>query len=779
MALNNFMKHDWLHRHFWLRVGGLTGCLVAGLGLILILAGFLWAGLVVVALGTAAAVAGLVVEIRAAMEISSSRRGFAGSFSAAQVLLATLVLVEINAFSFFYYHRFDLTGHEFTIPADIRQQLSQLRGDTTIVVHLTHNFGMLAGNIDDYDFAAEREVIERVQDLAEEFREFGPQFKVHVLDKKDKHYREKLDQLTADAPELSAAINHTSEDSVFVLAQHKVQTLGFQQIFQLDKRASASADGGRGNLVLNYQGERPFAVKVLNSDERKPRVAVCVVHPQLGTESSSEDLTLAGLKRALAARGFETRDIILKTNFRQDRATGRLTADPAVLTYDDTKYEQLEDAVSASDDNIVAVRDEIKQIDQTLKKFRNTKSLKKLRKEFFPDAEGELTEEDRQFNIKRLEAMIRGRENYVKNEENKKKLIRAEQHKIDLPEMAEQRRLVDLKAKLARKLADCDLIILPRMTIFNAARGQAIDNQIYQLDPAQVEAIKDFLKQGKPLLACFGPPTDPFGGMPRDPIHGGGSDGVETMLRELGINLGNETVLYRDERQSYMVDRRGPLLIFGAQVPVPPVEFAWQEAGRGSANRAERPTHERPNPVARSLQLTIAGIAPSSTDANLDLRLRNPRPVDSLGGSFKYDPTFLMTDPTAWKEMQPMATGESKAPSPGRDGTRQISIGVAIETALPKHWKPKEDRVRVAAIGHGGVFIGKQLSPVQERLLADTCNFLLGRDNMLNTQNETWSFPRVHLSQGAKRLWQWGLLIGLPMAFGYAGIIVLLKRSLR
>ena len=50
--------------------------------------------------------------------------------------------------------------------------------------------GQLNDKPDAYDYAAERKVVEKVQDVIDQFREFGPQFKVSVLDVEEEGYNQ-------------------------------------------------------------------------------------------------------------------------------------------------------------------------------------------------------------------------------------------------------------------------------------------------------------------------------------------------------------------------------------------------------------------------------------------------------------------------------------------------------------------------------------------------------------------------------------------------------------
>ena len=73
---------------------------------------------------------------------------------------------------------------------------------------------------------------------------------------------------------------------------------------------------------------------------------------------------------------------------------------------------------------------------------------------------------------------------------------------------------------------------MPRLTLLNVVRGEAIPNRVYRLDPAQLDAIKDFIKSGKPVLFCLGPTNESAARF--DP-EGAGGDGLEPMLSQSGF----------------------------------------------------------------------------------------------------------------------------------------------------------------------------------------------------------------------------------------------------
>jgi hypothetical protein len=156
----------------------------------------------------------------------------------------------------------------------------------------------------------------------------------------------------------------------------------------------------------------------------------------------------------------------------------------------------------------------------------------------------------------------------------------------------------------------------------------------------------------------------------------------------------------------------------------------------------------------------------------------------------------MMTSPEAWNESQPFPTRERtprfELPKPG-DPSRgtvseerrgQFPIALAVETQLPASWYQDKDTkpatVRVAVIGHGGVFMGTSLTPAKEKLLLDVSNWLLGRDDLLaRDDHEPWQYPRVTLTGSENGLWQWGTRLGMPLLFVYLGFVVLMVRRMR
>jgi hypothetical protein len=154
-----------------------------------------------------------------------------------------------------------------------------------------------------------------------------------------------------------------------------------------------------------------------------------------------------------------------------------------------------------------------------------------------------------------------------------------------------------------------------------------------------------------------------------------------------------------------------------------------------------------------------------------------------------------MVGPESWNENSPFLNEKREAPrfTPTKEGDKAkgsldevrrgpFPIAVAIDHTLPARWfgdKETPTKARIGVVGNGGVFVGTTLSPIKEKLLLDVCNWLLGRDDLLAKQQETWSFPRVELSDAEEKLWHWGAFLGMPIAFMYLGMLMWFVRRMR
>jgi hypothetical protein len=778
----------------------------------------------------------LLVQALAGLQTVAGRRNAVATNAVIQTALAVVLLVGVNVYSFQHHRRYDWTrDRQFTLPASVTDELRQLRGQTEIVVYQRHKtFGQLSEKPDAYDYAAERKVVEKVQDLVDQFRAFGPQFRVQVLDVEEQGYDQKLDRLTKDAPALRAAIDAAPDNSIFFYARRdgggaSVQRLSFNDFYQLDKTASQSADGGRGNLVLLPQGVEPFAHKVLTIEERKPRVGVAVIHEWLTTEGLDE-FSMAGVRKALTANGFEVTDIVLKKKWGE-----AAEPEPSAHTYEESKYERLEEEVAEIDASLQAIQLLRRQRQAGLDQFKTT-SLADLTRIYRNQLGGrQFTEELRKIQIDALTGELETLDFAQKQNTEARNQLEAERQTLSAQErLVEERRMTDLKAKLAKLLSECDLLIVPRMTLRNLVVGDRIPPRLYRLDEAQVGAIKEFLQAGKPVLACFGPVNEPADRRTPGPS---GPDALENLLAQLGIQFGQQTVLFGTDSRA-LAERRSSPLASGAGAEPPPVTFEPKSPRASAAyNPANALAGEEPklpalNPIALSMKITGQNLGGRQ---KLDLRLRHPRPVyfvPSRPGESAAEAGFLFSDPDSWNEDQPFPTRERtprfEPPKPDdptrstRDEKRRgpFPLAVAVQTTIPIEWTDpaavaakaaaltgagadeaanpqavtaqglvpaaayagtgyKPTTVRVAAIGHGGLFVGPELSPPKERLLLNTCNWLLGRDERLPHPAGEWQYPRVHLSERAASLWFLGTLVALPALFVFLGRLVLLTRRYR
>jgi len=873
--------------------------------------------------GAVAALVTLLVELLVVLAFTATRRSAFGFNAVVQGVLAAVALIAVNLWSYHHFAQVDFTrDRHFTLPEEIRKDLTQLHPDsqTTIIVYNRHKvFGLMPDKPqDDYDSAAERKVIEKVHDLVEQFRTIGPQIRVEVLDTQARDYKfterlqEVIEAIAGDkdvqgAESLRKMIEAAPENSLFFCGREnnklRVQQLSFNDFYLLDKTLSQEDHGGRGNLVLLYQGVEPFAHRILRLGEKKPRIAVATIHEVLSTGSQRE-IGLYGLRSALEARGFDVTDVILKKE-----GNGPFGLEPAVYSLEESTLEGLKRtqriyendlekfqkvrqeteqeravwAKAAEDEKTRAsllkqiadqapkqaqdYEQKVQLVDATIQQYRQAllnppseavkarlqrelaqlqeirpqlAELRDLWKKALTDNDTrlELMRRVIQQNVDDLQEDLQHLDQAIADYRQRLAATRADIAKMNVPALEEQRRMTDLKAKLQRLLADCDLLLVPRMTLRNtASRFSNIAPQVYSLDPAQVEAIKEFLKAGKPILACFGPlnwPQEIGLDEPRP-------DGLEELLGQLGVKLLKQTVLFDVEEQGFAEERAG-LSIAGSSVEIPPVIWDWRPRDGlppGSVDVA-RPS----NRIRDSLRLIARGLGKGEA---LDIRIRPPRPVyylppepprlrplavaalaspaqlnwatltlsltawqqslDVAAEQLAMDPVFLMTSPQSWNEDQPFPSEgripQFEQPQRDQDKRKQLKptaagletrrrgpfpIGIAVETTLPPDWfaslpRPQKTRLRLAVIGQGGFFTGKDLPAAQEKLFVQTLNWLLGREDRMPRDVYLWSYPRVNETippgSAAEQLWLWGARLGLPALFLYLGFVVVLFRRLR
>ncbi|MBM3981117.1 MAG: hypothetical protein FJ304_12680 [Planctomycetes bacterium] len=785
--------------------------------------------------GAALALAVLALELVSGAFFGGTRRTAAGASAALGVAAAVALFAAVNYYSYTHYARIDTTRDKrFTLPPDIAAELGKLRGSapTTIVVLQMHNtFGTLSTKRDSFTSAAERQVTEKVRDLVDQFREFGPQFNVVVLDTEAFAYKTQLDAATKDAPELKTAIEAAPENSIFFHANKRVQRLSFNEFMQLDKAASREADAGRGNLVLIPQGIETFARRVLAVQERRPKVAVCVVHEALSTARGDgwrARYTMAGLRKSLTDAGYDVTDIVLKKGWGQPGGTR-----PSADTREESTLERLEAEARDAGSRLAAAAAEARQFDDIRKDVARLKDRPWAERRAYYEQflRGSIVEELEPqilavFDKRATRAAEELKEADTANRDAEKKL--AEALKDERP--LQDRRMTDVGAKFAKQLADVDLLIVPRFTTEDAMDGPEIEAAVHALNREQVKVAKEFMKRGKPVLACLGPITPQVAPRPNEPPEelekriaqelASGSDEFEKLLAERGVELGGSLVLFDGETKALAPDQFG-----SSPSEVPPLVMA--EPPTAGSNL-------KPNPVAAAVRLTAR-----TAESGLALKVRAVRPV-ALAPAWQVKQPFAaelaFTAGESWNELQPfprvgrradgarvvvyapkyepLGTGDPKKGTRDEERRGPFPMAVALENPIPAAWMNEDYQRQQAAagllvpldatlaagltvsahavprptqrtvvFGSGGLFTGKELTPAQERLLFHTVNWLTAREDRLpkpaTAAAPEWRYPRVEMSDRTRDLWRAAAFPGLPVLAGALGLFAMMLRRMR
>lgn len=781
----------------------------------------------------------LITEVVGLLFLVTGRRTATGALSTVQIALASFLLVAVNVYSFSHYFRLDMTrGSNFTLPPQVAQELRTLnkQSPTTVVVLQKHQtFATIAGKQDSFDTAADSKVLEKVRDLVDQFRELGGRLRVVALDVNDKRYDQELAAATEGMPQLKQAIASAPESSIFFAAGDRVQRLSFSEFLQLDKTGSKEANGGKGNLVLREQGVSGFANRILAIQEKRPKAAILVTAKILSTDfiEGLEAVTLAGLKKSLVDHGFEVEEIFVRSESGGRNQPSQPSADSRDenrLVSLESKRDALQLQIEVTKARLKSAEDDRKKADEMDRQSEDAQILfwfqvyANFLRDRLVERAGEVAiDRDVAVRKKALDDYIRIRKSALDRMEKSLAETRDELAKLETNEKAlEGQRERDVKAKLTKKLADVDLLIVPRLTIISAPSLFGFDPAMHQLSAEQAQVVKDFMKSGKPVLACLGP----ISGQDGPDLQA--IDGFEKLLADRGIQLGNQTVLYNAEAAAYEEIRGKPFTQFAPHAAdIPPLKL------ESKGLKGDRD----PNPVGEGIRMTERSLGHS-----LDLRLRHPRPValtPEARARSTFAAEFLYTDPESWNEaspypqirpersafgtvpvvsgipeFQPTQTSENKPSTPDDERAGPFSVGVAIESELPKFWfEPQqaagdvaslvlagnpwnrivaskvlaeeteaghEKKGRLVVLGHGGIFTGPELKPVNEKLLLHSINWLLGRsDRLPQTEAQTWEYPRVNLSARQFSLWRWGTFLGLPLIAIYVGLIVLMVRKVR
>ena len=300
---------------------------------------------------------------------------------------------------------------------------------------------------------------------------------------------------------------------------------------------------------------------------------------------------------------------------------------------------------------------------------------------------------------------------------------------LNVESATELRRMTDLTAKLKRLLADCDLVVLPRFTVHSVIPPFVLRNDFHSLDKAQVEALKSFMADGKPVMAASVRRRN------RDRCRWGRArDGMEDLLSQLGIKPASKTILFRSRQVAGAAGRNS----------------AWH-AYRAMSRRAFRlPRDDADDPCSRRTRTGRAAAesnsgehVPGGAGVGRDLTFRSATADRRLPGSDRASLEFerVHADRQAiLNEDRPSLTGKAiirrrRKTRRARSRIRQRSIyaGSRVEKKVGRlvHIKdadPAASGCRDRAWRHlcrRGQPQGRT-GPGQRKALIDTANWLIG-----------------------------------------------------
>ena len=354
---------------------------------------------------------------------------------------------------------------------------------------------------------------------------------------------------------------------MLVYKDGKARAYSFHDFSNLSDSEAREAIRPQGNLVLLPLGVKPFAEKVLALNEGRPRVGIAVIHELLTTEGDYEGYTLAGVRKALETQGFDVTDIVLKK-------WGEGEPQPVAYTAEESKLEGVEEDLAEVETSLQTLQTLRQRGQATLDRIR-TATLDELTRGFRSQLGGRaFTEAMRKDVIADVSGQIETFDFAIKQNSTAQQQLEADRLQLgDKERVIEERRMTDLKAKMSKLLADCDLLIVPRLTLRNLTSSPPdfVPPRLYRLDPVQTQAIKEFMKAGKPVLACFGPTNEPADRRMAPPPPTG-PDNLEELFAQLGIQFGKQTVLYNTEGRAF-AERRSSMFAIATKVDIPPVRF--------------------------------------------------------------------------------------------------------------------------------------------------------------------------------------------------------------
>jgi hypothetical protein len=705
------------------------------------------AGWGVALLGFTVTLVWLISELLGGLFLVQGRKQAAGTANSIRIVLALLLCIVVNLVSFREHRKFDLTrSAQFTLPAEATQQLRQLRAEsptTVVVLQLHKTAGTLTDKPDAYDYAAERKTVEKVRDLVDQLREFGPQFTVAVLDVEDEKFERQLRELSQRRPGLRDAVLTARENSVFLYADGKVRSesraeadralagpfppavspdpddtnrrlvypagvtrVSFTEFLQLDKTSSREATAtereglsgllggvaylpgvpGRGNLVLIPQGEETFLRRVVALEERRPRVGLAVIHPYLSSRETLDEYSAAGLRQSLEANGFQVTDLILKRWSRGGPPTA------AAYTFEESELDRVENRVNLltlllnDRDTAIAIFEQARQRSEATLARLNEPMTERAR--IIAEAAAP------------LQRFVQGR---ITTEAQLRTVLQSLNETVTT--------LRDERAEFARRLAEATPRYQELVRDERASEGRRMTDvaakfraNIAELDALIVPRLTTLdLTKGEVIppdlfrltaeqatvirefVASGKPvlfalgPTNVGRSTP-----GGTADEIEALLPRLGIQLGRQTVL-TDREATAMAERRDDAL--GSKVDVPSLQFD-PSLTEGDV----------PNPVAEAFRVTARAV-----DRRLEIKRSGYRPLQLAPGFARGSAPAVevaRTSRESWNEERPLPESdyipkfEPPKPDDPKKGTADeerrgpFTVGLALEVPVPLEWLP-------------------------------------------------------------------------------------------
>ncbi|MCU0704233.1 MAG: hypothetical protein MUF18_09690 [Fimbriiglobus sp.] len=779
-------------------------------------------GRLMVVVGGAAAALWVFVELVGGLFLVAGRKSAEGVATGVLGLLAVVAVVVVNLASVTFYTRYDATrDRRFTLDRELIDELKKLDPNTTttvLVLQLDKTSTFDPDQPDAITAAAQQKITEKVTDLIDELRqhpELSARFDVRVLSRRDERFEEQLATATHDKPELAAAVQAAPESSIFFASNGRVRRMPFSYFYLLDKTASRGKEAVGGlanpaaaNLVLAPQGKERFVRALVGLEQRKPKVGLLTIHPYLTSQDADDDgrapYTAAGLRAALEQNGCEVADVVLKKGW------GRGRPQPSAGTFDESKLEEKESEYLGATGQALQADLRLQEV-EAMREWLKTAPVAAVEQRFRRYPRGSMADAEYRTKLDTVVLDPTVRQLKLDAEDARRRAAEAEPEYRQLladDRIQADRRAADVTAKLRAATADCDLLVIPRLTTMSLVIGQVIPPSLYPLAESQTVVVKEFLASGKPVLFAFGPTVDAGG-------FGPATDANEILLQRLGFELGSQTVITTPEA----VAMTRPATLGNRSVKLPPLEVVM--AGNTVAAAFDR--------------------ANRSVDGTLELKRSGYRPIylAQRDRPFTAPAVVLQTTADAWNESRPLAEEaddgprsrsyypkfEAALPDDPAKGTREeerkqrFVVGAAAEVPVPAEWidpkaaalqaaavmaggvvglppgvasavmtpdafadKPSARTARVAVFGHGGFFVGQKLDPGQEALLISTVNWQLRRDDQLPkpvADAEKWRYPRVSLDDKQRQYWQVAGAAGLPLLAAFFGVVALMFRRRR